>query len=157
MALEQATFMAKQLPTTTTSDPTHLPLIYSSLHSAHLRLSSFLSSCPPPPAADHSISSAVNGDVDDNDYENSPMQVVGDDEGDLNSNKEAAAAMEEVEGRMRDGLFIQNKRPKRQLSPSAAECHHQRSSYYEFRATTMEYDPHRAKERAFDLVLQFHG
>ncbi|PQM36787.1 uncharacterized protein Pyn_03919 [Prunus yedoensis var. nudiflora] len=59
LSLEQATHMAKQLPTI--SDPTYLLHIYSSLHQAHHHLSNFLSTpqfpnsnrrtlSPPPPA-----------------------------------------------------------------------------------------------------------
>ncbi|XAR54096.1 hypothetical protein NMG60_11029102 [Bertholletia excelsa] len=115
-ALEQATLMAKQL--STTADSSHLHQIYSSLHSAHHRLSSFLSlhPTPPPPALppppENSVSSAAGNSAGGFDGDD-PMEDG--DEAEENSK----AAIERVEERMRD-CFIQNKRPKRSLSPAAA-------------------------------------
>ncbi|KAK4381193.1 hypothetical protein Sango_2993700 [Sesamum angolense] len=75
---------------------------------------------------------------------------VGDDEDEQDSR--AATTVEKVEERMRE-CFIQNKRPKRQLSPSAAE---QWRSYENY-AAAGEFDPVGTKLRSLGLVYQFHA
>nr|GMD38106.1 uncharacterized protein LOC109155629 [Ipomoea batatas] len=104
--LEQATLTAKQLPTTT--DPSQILRLHSTLHSAHHHLSLFLSQPQNNPPAENSVSSAVSG----GDNETDPMQL----EGEEHNSK---VSVDVVEERMRD-CFIQNKRPKRPLSPAAA-------------------------------------
>ncbi|GMH22494.1 hypothetical protein Nepgr_024337 [Nepenthes gracilis] len=119
-ALEQAIEMAKRLPNT--SDISHQLLIFSSLHSAHHSISSFLYQQHHPPVSastiaanlavplENSVSSAVGGDAE-------PMQVVG--SGDEQN------SVDRMEGKLRD-FNIQNKRPKRPLSPSSAATAEQR-------------------------------
>ncbi|KAK2974757.1 hypothetical protein RJ640_027118 [Escallonia rubra] len=126
-ALEQATQSAKQLPNAT--HPSQIHQIYSTLHSAHHHLSSFLSQSarlPPPTFLPHhhhppplnSVSSPVCSDDDDHEIE--PMQVGdGDEEVEAGQSWKPTTTVEVVEERMRD-CFIQNKRPKRPLSPSSA-------------------------------------
>ncbi|KAL6569462.1 hypothetical protein OROMI_013976 [Orobanche minor] len=155
-ALEQATLMAKQLPITT--DPSHLLQIHSALHSASRHLSLFLRPPPPPrqsavlpiPQPENSVSSAVGGV----DCGEEPMEM-GDDEDEHNSR-----AVERVEGRLRE-CCLQNKRLKRQLSPSAAD---RRRSYENMAvlgggdgALASEFDPVGTKLRSLDLVYQFHA
>ncbi|KAG8391753.1 hypothetical protein BUALT_Bualt01G0219800 [Buddleja alternifolia] len=157
-ALEQATLMAKQLPTTT--DQSHLLQIHTALHSAHHHLSFFLSHHhPPPPQPENLVSSAVGGGGDENDETGGggePMQM-GDDEDAHNSR---AATVEKVEERMRE-CFIQNKRPKRPLSPAAAAAAEQLRSYENAAvnggAAAAEFDPLGTKLRALDLTYQFHA
>lgn len=108
LSLEQATLMAKQLPAT--SDPDHHRLIFSSLSSAQLSLSSFLS-LHHNNFADNSVSSAAVADADDE-----PMVAADDGDEELISKD---SSMDRVEERMRELLYIQNKRPKRPLSPSS--------------------------------------
>ncbi|KAL0379591.1 UNVERIFIED_CONTAM: Protein-ribulosamine 3-kinase, chloroplastic [Sesamum angustifolium] len=100
---------------------------------------------------ENSVSSAVGGGGHDDDEggEGEPMQV-GDDEDEQDSR--AATTVEKVEERMRE-CFIQNKRPKRQLSPSAAE---QWRSYENY-AAAGEFDPVGTKLRSLGLVYQFHA
>ncbi|KAL0397843.1 UNVERIFIED_CONTAM: Protein-ribulosamine 3-kinase, chloroplastic [Sesamum calycinum] len=143
--------------------PSQLLQIHATLHSAHHRLSLFLSHHhPPTPTPPHhpqstilppenSVSSAVGGGGHDDDEggEGEPMQV-GDDEDEQDSR--AATTVEKVEERMRE-CFIQNKRPKRQLSPSAAE---QWRSYENY-AAAGEFDPVGTKLRSLGLVYQFHA
>ncbi|XP_052171699.1 uncharacterized protein LOC127787680 [Diospyros lotus] len=147
-ALDQATQMAKQLPATT--DPSHLLQIYAALHSAHHRLSSFLSHPHPPPApavAENSLASAA-GDGE-------PMQLADDD------NREEAeaetATVDSVQERMRD-CFIQNKRPKRPLSPSSAAAAElrRRPPPYDDGFLSYGFDPLGTKLRSLDLIYQFH-
>lgn len=152
ISLEQATLMAKQLPTTT--DPTHLLQIYSSLHQAQHHLSTFLSRTPFPQPhfaqAENSLSSATGAD----DNGNEPMQVGDDDETDEQNSK---GTVDRVEEKMRD-CFIKNKRPKRQLSPAAAALAEERRLNDDgFGGGLMGFDPHSTKLRALDLVYQFHG
>ncbi|KAK3194901.1 hypothetical protein Dsin_026211 [Dipteronia sinensis] len=165
LSLEQATIMAKQLPTAT--DPTHQLQIYSFLHQAHNRLSSFLSnsqihaiaSATPLPPAENSLSSATGAAaaaamVDENSGGGEPMQVGDDDEEEENNYK---TRIDKVEERMRD-CFIKNKRPKRPLSPSSvAVAEEKRLSEDGFVGGVNGFDPHWAKLRALDLVYQFHG
>lgn len=147
--LEQATLMAKQLPST--SDPTHLLHIYSCLHQAHHQLSAFLSTTQipqpqPPIAAENSLSSATGND---------PMEFGGDDGiGEENSK----GSIERVEEQMR-GCFIKNKRgKKRQLSPSAAAVAEERRLNGDgFVGSAVGFDPHESRLRALELVYQFHG
>ncbi|KAK4418699.1 hypothetical protein Salat_2282700 [Sesamum alatum] len=158
-AMEQATLMAKQLPTTT--DPSQLLQIHATLHSAHQHLSLFLSHHQPPPPPqrqstmippENSVSSAVGGGGDEDDEGGEPMQV-GDDEDEQNSRAATSAAtVDKVEERMRE-CFIQNKRPKRQLSPSAAD----QWRSYETYAAAGEFDPVGTKLRSLGLVYQFHA
>lgn len=172
-ALEQATLMAKHLPTT--ADPSQLLQIHAAIHSAHHHLSLFLSqhqSPPPPtptpyqfnslhgaipaPPPENSVSSAVGGENGGGE----PMQT-GDEEDEQSSR--AVASVEKVEWRMRE-FCIQNKRPKRQLSPSsaaAAEAEQRRS--YENRGVrdggvaVEEFDPVGSRLRSIDLIYQFHA
>ncbi|KAH6830802.1 hypothetical protein C2S53_009560 [Perilla frutescens var. hirtella] len=143
--LEHATLMAKQLPSA--ADPSQLLQIHTALHSAHHRLSLFLSHHHTPPP-ENSVSSAVGG--------GEPMQMEDDDEEEQNS-RAATTAVDKVAWRMRE-CFIQNKRPKRQLSPSAE----QRRSFDDAAersgvAAADEFDPSRTKLRSLDLIYQFHA
>ncbi|XP_050387561.1 uncharacterized protein LOC126803887 [Argentina anserina] len=130
LSLEQATLLAKQLPSTT--DPTQLLLIHSSLHHAHHHLSTFLST---------THSSAAGND---------PMDFGGDEEN-------SKVTIEKVEEQMR-GCFIKNKRGrKRQLSPSAAPVAEERRLDGDgLEGSMVGYDPHETKSRALELVHQFH-
>lgn len=147
--LEHAALMAKQLPSA--ADPSQLLQIHSALHSAHHRLSLFLSHHQPP-QPENSVSSAVG----------EPMQTEGGDEEEQSSRPPATSAVEKVAWRMRE-CFIQNKRAKRPLSPSAAAAEQWRSFEYEAErdgaaaAAEEKFDPLRAKLRAIDLVYQFHA
>ncbi|KAK7394830.1 hypothetical protein VNO78_15370 [Psophocarpus tetragonolobus] len=133
LSLQQATFMAKQLPSTT--NPTHLHQIHSSLHHAHRHLSAFLAAIPllPPLPAEHSPSSAH------------PMQVEDDEE-----------TIDRAEEKMKH-YFIKNKnkRPKWPLSAALAEekrFFDNDSFYHSFR----DYDPYAVRFKALDLLYQFH-
>ncbi|MCD7461161.1 hypothetical protein HAX54_045413 [Datura stramonium] len=154
-ALDQATLMAKQLPTTV--DSSQLLQIYSSLHSAHHHLSLFLSQSqshhhppphllpPTPPVPENSVSSAVGGE---------PMQV-GDEEDDVNETEQnSRSSVDRVEERMRD-CFIQNKRPKRPLSPASTAAEQRQS--YDNDGPAVEFDPHATRSRSLDLIYQFHS
>nr|XP_016480491.1 PREDICTED: uncharacterized protein LOC107801650 [Nicotiana tabacum] len=164
-ALDQATLMAKQLPTI--SDSSQLLQIYSSLHSAHHHLSLFLSlshhpppqqphllpTPPPPPVPENSVSSAVGGG-DENDTDE-PMQVGDEEVDDVNETEQNS--LDRVEERMRD-CFIQNKRPKRPLSPASAATEQQRRSYHnDGGLPALEFDPHGTRLRSLDLIYQFHS
>ncbi|KAA0040030.1 hypothetical protein IC582_027511 [Cucumis melo] len=154
-SLDQATFMAKQLPST--SNPTHLLQIYNSLHQANLNLSLFLSTThlpqslplPPPSINETSLSSATSAAFD-------PMQVGDDDDADAHQNSKGTIEM--VEEKMKD-CFIKNKRVKRQLSPSAAAMAEERRvhPHNRFTATPKGFDPHVERLRALDLISQFHA
>ncbi|TQD73843.1 hypothetical protein C1H46_040620 [Malus baccata] len=62
-----------------------------------------------------------------------------------------------VEEQMRD-CFIKNKRPKKQLSPSAAALAEERRLNRDgFVGSVKGFDPQGSKERALELVYQFHG
>ncbi|KAM1406763.1 hypothetical protein ACFXTH_001399 [Malus domestica] len=62
-----------------------------------------------------------------------------------------------VEEQMRD-CFIKNKRPKKQLSPSvAALAEERRLNRDGFVGSVKGFDPRGSKERALELVYQFHG
>ncbi|KAB2597641.1 RNA-binding E3 ubiquitin-protein ligase MEX3C [Pyrus ussuriensis x Pyrus communis] len=62
-----------------------------------------------------------------------------------------------VEEQMRD-CFIKNKRPKRRLSPSAAALAEERRLNGDgFLGSVKGFDPQGSKERALELVYQFHG
>ncbi|KAM3322872.1 hypothetical protein P3S67_004023 [Capsicum chacoense] len=147
-SLEQATLMAKQLPTALDSSQ-HLQ-IHSSLHCAHHHLSLFLSQFqfqfqdpmpPPPPVPENSVSSAVGGE---------PMQV-----GDANENEQnSRTSVDGVVEKMRD-CFIQNKRPKRPLSPVSAAAEQRRSHIKD--VPVLEFDPLGTKLRSLDLIYQFHS
>ncbi|KAF5731692.1 hypothetical protein HS088_TW18G00376 [Tripterygium wilfordii] len=151
-SLDQATFMAKQLPITT--DPNHLLQIYSSLHHAHNLLSSFLSKTQfppfPPAPAENSGSSATAG-AGENGEE--PMQIGGDEEAAEDNSK---TSIDKVEERMRD-VFIRNKRPKRPLSPSSAAVRERKVCEDGYVVGMKNFDPHETKSRALELVYQFHG
>ncbi|KAL7121240.1 hypothetical protein ACP275_02G171100 [Erythranthe tilingii] len=151
--------MAKQIPTT--ADPSQLHQIQSALCSANHRLSLFLTGgqppLPPPPQSaafpiarpENSVSSAVG----------EPMQMGDGEEEEQNSRD--ATTVEKVEGRMRE-CFIQNKRPKRRLSPSSAVAAEQRRSYVNKGvigggAAAAEFDPIGARLRSLDLIYQFHA
>lgn len=151
LSLEQATHMAKQLPTI--SDPTYLLHIYSSLHQAHHHLSNFLSTPQFPQLQPQNSLSSATG--------NEPMQV-GDGEDDdfddgVGEGNSRAATIDMVEEQMRD-CFIKNKRPKRRLSPSAAAVVEDRRLNGDgFVGSVKGFDPHESKLRALELVYQFHG
>lgn len=150
-SLEQAAVMAKQIGIT--SDLSRLFHIYAALNTAHHHLSRHLSQFhPSPPLLQHpqrlenSVSSAVVGGE-------TPM-VTGDEDDDEEQNSRTAT-MDRVEEKLRE-CFIQNKRPKRQLSPSAE----QRRGYENetISATTAaEFDPLLTKLRSLDLIYQFHA
>ncbi|XP_060218751.1 uncharacterized protein LOC132645660 [Lycium barbarum] len=155
-ALDQATLVAKQLPTT--SDSSQLLQIYSSLHSAHHHLSLFLSQShhhhPPPqqphllptpsPVLENSVSSAVGDE---------PMQD--DDDDDVNGTEQnSKSSVDRVEEKLRD-CFIRNKRPKRPLSPGSAAAEQRQS--YENDFPVLEFDPHGTKLRSLELIYQFHS
>ncbi|XP_021748522.1 uncharacterized protein LOC110714326 [Chenopodium quinoa] len=144
-SLEQATLMAKQLPAT--SDPDHHRLIFSSLSSAQLSLSSFLNVYSNN-IADNSVSSAaVAGDE--------PM-VAADDGDDEQNSKDSS--MERMEEKLRDMLYIQNKRPKRPLSPSSiAAVERRHLEEREIVEVAGDVDPVAIRLRNLDLVYQFHG
>nr|XP_004492687.1 uncharacterized protein LOC101489702 [Cicer arietinum] len=147
ISLEQATFMAKQLSSSSSSNsnstnPTHLHQIHNSLHQAHHHLTAFLSTLQSPPPPENSVSSA-NGAV--------PMQLADDDDDEEETSK---CTIDRVEQKLRD-CFIKNKRPKRPLSPSTvAQVEEKRFSDDGF---VKDYDSHAIKLRALDLVYQFHG
>ncbi|XP_065864173.1 uncharacterized protein [Euphorbia lathyris] len=164
LSLEQAAFMAKQLPAT--ANPTQIHQIYSSLHQAHKNLSSFISQTqissylpPPPPlhaaGTSQSHSSAGGGPAEQDLDE--PMEIGEDDnegggggEGEGNSK----VIIEKVEEKFR-GCFIKNKRVKRRLSPSlVAEERRLIEDGYDL--GRQGYDPHEARIRALDLIFQFH-
>ena len=155
LSMEQAILAAKQVPST--SDPTHLLQIYSSLHQAHNHLSTFLSRAqfPQPlfaPAAENSRSSATAAAADING--NEPMQM-GDDEDVEQEN--SRGTVDSVEEKMRD-CFIKNKRPKRPLSPTtAARAEERRLNDDGFYGVVEGFDPYATRLRALDLVYQFHG
>jgi hypothetical protein len=158
LSLEQATNMAKQLQHTTT-DPTHLLQIYTSLHQAHQHLSTFLSKTqfpPQPPAAENSFSSAtgaVAGDENDTD----PMQIMDSDDAVEEAEENSKGIVERVEEKMRN-CFIKNKRPKRRLSPSAVAVAEERRLYDDgYGGGVKGFDPRATRLRALDLVYQFHG
>ncbi|KAM7512035.1 hypothetical protein LguiB_010910 [Lonicera macranthoides] len=132
-SLEQATIMAKQLQIT--KNPNQILQIYSSLHSSHHHLSSFLSHHPqphpslhPPPPPDNSSSDEpMDGD-------NEEVEMVGE--------------------KMRDFCFVQNKR-KRALSP-AAEAELRRPELEEVGRRSEEFDPVGNRLRSLNLIYQFH-
>ncbi|KMT00176.1 hypothetical protein BVRB_1g019940 [Beta vulgaris subsp. vulgaris] len=147
-SLEQATLMAKQLPAISDSDQHRL--ILSSLSSAQLSLSSFLTLHINNNYADNSVSCA---DVSDDD----PMVAV-DDEDDDEEQISKDSSMERVEEKMRDSLSIQNKRPKRPLSPSSVSAlERRRIEERESVRVSPDFDPLGNRSRKIDLVFQFHG
>ncbi|CAI8613081.1 unnamed protein product [Vicia faba] len=148
VSLEQATFMAKQLSSSSSNstNPIHLNQIHTSLHQAHHQLTAFLSTLQPPPAAENSVSSA-NGAA--------PMQLGDDGDNDDDDEETSKCTVDKVEEKLRE-CFIKNKRPKRPLSPSVvAQGDNRRLSDDGF---VKDYDPHSYKmKKALDLVYQFHG
>ncbi|XP_058222999.1 uncharacterized protein LOC131332718 [Rhododendron vialii] len=169
-SLEQATLMSKQL--LNTSDPSKITQIYSTLHSAHFHLSSFLyqsfqhppppqPSLPPPPpppppplAHENSLSSAAANHNDDE-----PMQVADEDDEEEQGESNSKPTIDGVEERMRD-FFIQNKRLKRPLSPAAAAAAEDRQRLSDERDLvrgSVGFDPLGTRLRALDLIYQFHG
>ncbi|KAK9742896.1 hypothetical protein RND81_03G204000 [Saponaria officinalis] len=130
-SLEQATHMAKQLRSTSTADH-HRHRIFSALNSANLSLSAFLSL--------HN-SADIDGDGE--------SMMIADDGGEE----------EEMMSKMREFLYIQNKRPKRPLSPSAAAAA-ERWSMEEresARVPVAAFGSLEEKMKNFDLVYQFHA
>nr|GMD22978.1 Zinc finger protein [Ipomoea batatas] len=78
------------------------------------------------------------------------MQLEGEEH---NSN----VCVDDVEERMRD-CFIQNKRPKRPLSPAAAaETQQSYESEVARGGSAAEFDPIGTKLRSLDLIYQFHA
>lgn len=162
LSLEQASFMAKQIPST--SNPSHLLQIHNSLHQANLNLSVFLSRIhflqspplPRPSMNENSLSSATSAAINDDGDE--PMHV-GDDE-DADAEQDSKGTIEMVEEKMKD-CFIKNKRLKRQLSPSAAAMAEERRVHHHnrFAATAKGFDcdPRVERLRALDLISQFHA
>ncbi|KAG2725052.1 hypothetical protein I3843_01G049700 [Carya illinoinensis] len=144
--------MAKQLHTTT--DPTHLLQIYTSLHQAHHHLSIFLSktqlSLPPPllfPPSPTGVATATIANGNDT----QPMQIM---DGDDDAFKEAVT-FDKVEEKMQD-FFTRNKWLKRSLLPLAVA--EDRRLYDDGSAVGVNgFDPHVMRLRALDLVYQFHG
>ncbi|KAL9234431.1 hypothetical protein vseg_009303 [Gypsophila vaccaria] len=136
-SLEHATLMAKKLRSTaTTAGDRHR--IISALTSANLSLSAFLSG-----------TSAGAGAVE-------PMVIADDGEEEIASKD---SAMEKVEEKMREFLYIQNKRPKRPLSPASAAAGERRSM--EERESVWipasNFDPISDRLKNLDLVYQFHA
>ncbi|XP_050235629.1 uncharacterized protein LOC126685735 [Mercurialis annua] len=155
LSLEQATFMAKQLPITT--DPNQHLEIYSFLHQAHWKLSSFISRPPQPlyasaAAPENSVSSATGADMAGGYDGDEPMQVVDDD-----NEENSKTSVDKVEEKMR-GCFIKNKRAKRPLSPSSAAEDRRRLVDDDGDGRGLiDFDPHWTKLKALDLIYQFHG
>ncbi|CAJ1816937.1 unnamed protein product [Sphenostylis stenocarpa] len=145
-SLQQATFMAKQLPSSSTASPTHLHQIHSSLYHAHRHLSAFLSALPLPPLS--AAESSATGE---------PMQVEdgGDDGGD-DEETTSKCTIDLVEEKMRH-CFIKNKRPKRPLSPSAAAIAEEKGvSDDGYAGPVRDYDPYVVRLKSLDLLYQFH-
>ncbi|OWM64178.1 WASH complex subunit 1 [Punica granatum] len=159
VSLDQAAFMARQLPAT--SDPALLHQIHSTLHHAHHSLSSFLAApppVPPPPPPRPSASAAAENSLSSATHNGSaaaePMQVGEDEEAEEDSR---STSIDRVEERMRN-CFIKNKRPKRPLSPSAAaEDEEERGLGGGGGLGGTGFDPYSTRRRALDLVYQFHG
>ncbi|KAK4787915.1 hypothetical protein SAY86_011748 [Trapa natans] len=163
VSLDQAAFMARQLPTT--SDPALLQQIHDILHHAHSSLSSFLSAppLPPPPpppppllhppsaAAENSLLSAThNGSA-------AAAELMQMNEGDETEEESRSTSIDHVEEKMRN-CFIMSKRAKRPLSPSAAAVdEEERVLRSSSRMGMMAYDSQSKRLRALDLVYQFHG
>lgn len=152
LSLDEATFMAKQLPSTT--DQTHLLQIYTSLHTAHHNLSNFLSTIDFPPRPpllppENSFSSATGANPDGNG--NEPMEV-GDDDDEIEEEEEISKVQEKIRE-----CFIKNKRPKRPLSPSTAAVEERQLSDDGFVGRVKEFDGNATRLKALDLVYQFHG
>ncbi|KAJ4952525.1 hypothetical protein NE237_029357 [Protea cynaroides] len=157
-ALEHATLMAKQLPSTI--DPSQMFQVCSSFQNAHHHLGAFLSrfhSSQPLLASDKSFASTVG--------EDEPMQVGDDEEVEIDAEAEGKVEVEEnsmsivneVEERTRD-LILQNKRRKRHLSPSPVVAADQRPSYDNGSVREqLPFDPREAHLSSLDLVFQFHG
>ncbi|KAJ8441555.1 hypothetical protein Cgig2_026356 [Carnegiea gigantea] len=105
--LDQATKMAKQLPTTA-GNSDHHRLILSSIHAAQVSLSNFLSLHHYPPPSGNSSSAGAD-------------ELMMEDDGVAEAEEDSKnSSMERVEEKMRESLYIQNKRPKRPLSPLPA-------------------------------------
>ncbi|GER57468.1 hypothetical protein STAS_35286 [Striga asiatica] len=150
-ALEQATLIAKQLPNPIAADRSHIQQI----HAAHRRLTLFLYPPPPQPPApprsqpENSVSSAVGGGGSDE-----PMEAVDDD----GEDEQDSRYVETVEGRLR-ACSIQNKRLKRQLSPSPAADWRRSVGDVAVMggAPAAGFDPVGTKLRSLDLIYQFHA
>ncbi|KAF7836819.1 AP2/ERF transcription factor SNZ [Senna tora] len=149
LSLEQATFMAKQLQSTT--HRSSLLQIYTSLHSAHHNLSNFLSliDFPPRPPPENHFSSAAATNPDETGGQ--PMEVGGE-----YDEVEAEEEISKVQDKMRD-CFIKNKRQKRPLSPSATAAEERRFFDDGFVDRVKDFDAHAMRLKALDLVYQFHG
>ncbi|KAL5727720.1 hypothetical protein ACHQM5_000881 [Ranunculus cassubicifolius] len=139
-SLEQATLLAKQLPSIT--DPTQFLQLYSSLQTTNHQLTSFLNLIP-------QASSAINGDQEE------PMQI-GDDDPDEESSM--VIVIDKVEERLRN-CNIQNKRRKRPLSPTsvAVEQRGFNGSGGDNEMLDQGFDPHGTRLRSVELVFQFHA
>ncbi|XP_043710519.1 uncharacterized protein LOC122659474 [Telopea speciosissima] len=156
-ALEHATLMAKQLPSTT--DQSQILQVCSSFQNAHHHLGAFLSrfhSSQPLLAGDNFVSSAVG--------EDEPMQVGDDEEVEVEAEAEGEGEVEEnsrtvnkVEERMRN-FALRKKCRKRRLSPSSIVAAEQRPSYENGSVWEQpSFDPRESRLRSLDLVFQFHG
>ncbi|PIA49653.1 hypothetical protein AQUCO_01300428v1 [Aquilegia coerulea] len=148
-ALEQATLIAKQLPTTT--DSTQFFQLCSSLQNANHQLTSFLNQIPssqPLQAGENSFNSAVGGDEDE------IMQIGDDYDCEGNQEESSKIIIDGVEERLRN-CYIQNKRRKRPLSPTSAAV--EQRGFYGNGVVVHGFDPHSSRLKSFDLVFQFHG
>lgn len=149
-ALEQATLMAKQLPSTT--DPTHVLQFCSSLQNAHHQITTFISkfhSSQQPQAGENSVSSAVG--------EGEPMQVGDDDDDEAIEEEKSHFIIDKVEERMKN-CVIQNKRRKRPLSPSSIAVDQRVWNDNGLSVQGFsEFDPLATRLRSLDLIYQFHG
>ncbi|KAF5188074.1 Ap2-like ethylene-responsive transcription factor snz [Thalictrum thalictroides] len=156
-ALENATLIAKQIPTT--SDSTQFFQLCSSLQNVNNQLTSFLNQIPssqPPQTGEDSFNSAVGGDEDE------IMQIRDDDDYDRLAKEEeeegesSKIIIDGVEERLRN-CYIQNKRRKRPLSPTSAAVEQRGLYVYGNGVVVHGFDPHVTRLKSFDLVFQFHG
>ncbi|KAL7591435.1 hypothetical protein Lser_V15G31664 [Lactuca serriola] len=147
-ALEKATLMAKQLPSTATA--TGSGNIYASLHAAHRQLSLFLLAHTAQPSAD-----VTDGD-------DALMEVTDEEQQVVEGAREEDSKMtliDLVEERMKNCFVQKNKRPKRPLSPTSLAAG-EKSRWLEYESESaragVDYDPLLMKLRALDLIYQFH-
>nr|XP_043622579.1 uncharacterized protein LOC122594177 [Erigeron canadensis] len=142
-ALENASFMAKHLLTSTTTTQDSA-IIHASLEAAHRHLSVFLLAHNPQPH--------TSADDDDDD---SPMQLEQDEDSKM-------ITIEKVEEGIKDCYIHnnKNKRLKRSLSPAslaAGELSQRLEPELQSEFGNYGYDPHVEKLRALDLIYQFHS
>lgn len=136
-ALENATAMAKHLPSTTTDSAN----IYAALHDAHRHLSLFLQSQPQPPP-----------DVDE------PMQIADNEQQQQVVVNEEDSKMITMEEQMKDISIQSNKRLKRSTSFDETTERIRWLEYgIESARARFDYDSRVARFRALDLIYQFHA